>query len=539
MSRRFSDAFLEELKDRTRLSDLIGATVALKRAGREMVGLSPFAKEKSPSFYVNDDKRFWHCFSSGKSGDVISWLVEVQRMTFTEAVERLAADAGAPLPAPDPRQARRDERRGALADWLEVAARWYQTRLRGHDGAAARAYLERRGLSSDDWARFGLGYAPDDRTALKDHLISKGAMPGDLVACGLLVAPEDGGSPYDRFRGRLMFPIQDARGRVVSFGGRALAAQRAKYLNGPETDLFHKGRVLYGLAGARELLRVAGRPLVVVEGYMDVIACQRADVPAVAAMGTALTEDQMEILWRLHPEPTLCFDADAAGERARGAAIERALPLLRPGRSFGFATVVGGKDPDDVLRDQGAEALRAQLAAATPFVQVLFARARDAGPIDTPERLAALKAVLRAALAAMTDRDLADAYRKHLFALYDQLGPRGRRRAQGGPVWSGVDLAAGASPELRAWAARVNAGEIQPYQRAVIDALLALDEPTPEQAQAFDLHDRLAQVRDELDALRDALETPEDFARFKALKAERDQLARDVRQLPASIGGAA
>lgn len=535
MSRRFSDAFLDELKDRVALSAVVGRFVPLRRQGREMAGLSPFVREKSPSFFVNDDKRFYHCFASGESGDAISFLVKTQGLTFVEAVEQLAGEAGMALPLPDPRSAERDARRAELTDWLALAADWFSVRLqRGHEGAAARDYLERRGLPADQWARFRLGFAPDDRTALKDHLVAKGAMPADLIACGLLVAPEDGGSTYDRFRGRIMFPIIDSRGRVVSFGGRAMdAARRAKYLNGPETPVFHKGRALYGLPGARDLLRTGGRPLVVVEGYMDVIACQRADVPAVAPMGTALTEEQMALLWRLHPEPTLCFDGDRAGLAARGRAVERALPLLRPGKTFGFASVAGGKDPDDVLRDQGADVLRAQLGAATPFVRALFEVLRGVAPLDTPERMAGLKAALRAAVAAMTDRDLGDAYRRHLFGLYDQLWAARRRRV-------GVDLAAGASPELKAWAARVNAGEIQPYQRDVLAALLALDEPTPEQAAAFDQLDRLSQVREQIDALRLALATPEDFDRFKALKAERDQLERDARQLdPAMIGGAA
>jgi len=259
---------------------------------------------------------------------------------------------------------------------------------------------------------------------LKDYLIAKGARAPDLAAAGLLVAPEDGASSFDRFRDRIIFPIADGRGRVVSFGGRAMDANvPAKYLNGPDSPLFDKGRTLYGLAEARRLLHTGGADaaLVVVEGYMDVIACQRAGAAAVAAMGTSLTESQMDVLWRLHPEPTLCFDGDRAGVLAASRAIDRALPRLKAGRSFRFAMVVGGKDPDDILREQGEAALRSQLAATTPFVDALFKRERDAAALDTPERRADLKRRLREAARAIADADLADEYRTALNARYGQL----------------------------------------------------------------------------------------------------------------------
>jgi DNA primase len=263
--------------------------------------------------------------------------------------------------------------------------------------------------------------------------VTKGAAPRELIEAGLLIAPEDGGSPYDRFRERIIFPIADGRGRTISFGGRAMDPQaRAKYLNGPETELFHKGATLYGLAEARKLLATGGQDaaLVVVEGYMDVIACQRAGVAAVAPLGTALTEEQMDALWRLHPEPTLCFDGDGAGQRAASRAIDRALPLLKAGRSLRFAIVTGGKDPDDVLREQGAGALKAQLSQTAPFVDVLFSRERDLEPLDTPERKAGLKARLRAAAAAIQDTDLSAAYREELFKRLDALsGPKAAFRA--------------------------------------------------------------------------------------------------------------
>lgn len=426
---RFDERFLEEIKGRLRPSDVIGRTVKLRKQGREYVGLSPFQKEKTPSFYVNDDKGMFFDFSSGKTGDLITFLQETERLTFSEAVERLAGEAGVPLPALDPRGAEQEQKRHGLAEWLELAAQWFEAELRRPPGREARAYLERRGLPESEWSRFRLGFSPPGRTALKDYLVAKGAKPGELVEAGLLVAPEEGGAPYDRFRDRIIFPILDVRGRVISFGGRAMDPEaRAKYLNGPETVVFHKGHHLYGLSEARKILAAAKAdehpPLVVVEGYMDVIACQRAGIAGVAAMGTALGEDQMEVLWRHHPEPTISLDGDRAGRAAAGRLIDRALPLLKAGRSLKFAVVEGGKDPDDVLREQGPAALKAQLAKTTPFVEALFRREHDeAEPLDTPERKAALKVRLRKLAAAIPDPDLAQAYKEDLLARYEALWP--------------------------------------------------------------------------------------------------------------------
>jgi DNA primase len=431
---RFDDRFLDEIKSRLRLSDVIGRTVKLRRQGREYAGLSPFTKEKTPSFYVNDEKGFYHCFSSGKHGDLITFLQETERLSFPEAVERLAGEAGVPMPVQDARQVEDDKRRNTLQDWLETAAAWFEGELRRPAGAAARAYLAKRGLPEDDWKRFRIGFAPAGRTALKDYLVQKGARPADLVPSGVLIGPEDGGAPYDRFRDRIIFPITDLRGRVISFGGRALDPEaKAKYLNGPETDLFNKSQVLYGMYEARKLLGAgdAEAPLAVVEGYMDVIACQRAGVAAVAGMGTALTEEQMALMWRFHAEPTLCFDGDGAGQRAAARVIDRALPGLKPGRSFKFAMVTGGKDPDDVLREQGPAALKAQLGQTTPFVEALFARERELEPLDTPERRAGMKSRLRAAAAAIQDKDLSQAYRDDLLARFDALFARAPAAAGG------------------------------------------------------------------------------------------------------------
>ena len=487
---RFDERFLDELKSRLRLSDVIGRSVKLRRQGREYVGLSPFGKEKSPSFYVNDEKGFFHDFSSGKHGDLIGFLQETERLTFREAVERLAAEAGMALPAEDPRAAAEESKRQGLTDWLELAAKWFEGELRRPAGAAARAYLAKRGLPEDQWPRFGLGFAPNSRTALKDYLIAKGARPAELVESGLLIAPEDGGQPYDRFRDRIIFPITDARGRVVSFGGRAMDPEaRAKYLNGPETPLFHKSFVLYGLPEARKLLHSASAgtaetpPLVVVEGYMDAIACQRAGIPAVAPLGTALTEEQMAVLWRLHAEPTLSFDGDGAGQRAAYRTLDRALPLLKPGRTLKFAVVKDAKDPDEVLREQGPAALKAQLAETKPFISVLFEREKGLEPLQTPESYAGLKVRLRKLDAAIADKDLSQMYREALFDQFEALRALGRPattvsgagRALAEARWSGKGRRpaplTGPTPEGKA-AARQLSRAMKPSSAVIAAAVL-------------------------------------------------------------------
>jgi DNA primase len=466
---RFDDRFLEELKARLRPSDVIGRSVKLKRQGREWVGLSPFTKEKSPSFFVNDDKGFFHDFSSGKHGDVISFLQETERLSFPEAVERLAAEAGMQMPAEDPQAAEREQRRQGLADWMDLAQKWFAANLRRSVGKAAREYLERRGLPEDQWERFGLGYAPNDREGLKGALVQRGAKPGELVEAGLLIAPEGGGAPYDRFRDRLMFPILDARGRLVSFGGRAMNPDdRAKYLNGPESPLFHKGAILYGLPEARRILGAASKStqsVIVVEGYMDVIACQRAGLPAVAPMGTALTEEQMALLWRVSPEPVLCFDGDGAGQRAAFRAIERALPLLKPDRTLSFVSLPGGADPDDLLREKGAAALREAMKLSAPLSRVLFEKERAAvGPLDTPEKEALLVANLRKAAATIADADLARTYRDYLVgAFYQFVRP------------ASADLKAARRTEYRDRRAR----KVQPLMDVTPEARAAIQRPSP------------------------------------------------------------
>ncbi len=422
---RFDDRFLEELKTRLRPSEVIGKSVKLRRNGKEWVGLSPFTKEKTPSFYVNDLKGQFFDFSSGKNGDIISFLQETERLSFNEAIEKLAGMAGMTLPAVTPQAIAAEQKRQGLGDWMELAEKWFIARLNDKTpGAqAAREYLVRRGLSDEDIRTYGLGYSPRDHTALKDAMVQRGAKVSELVECGLLIEVE-GKAPYDRFRNRLMFPIHDQRNKIVSFGGRALDPdEKAKYLNGPETPLFHKGHMLFGLPRAIKLLGAeeTHADLVVVEGYMDAIACQRAKIAAVAPLGTALTEDQIELLWRRHPEPTLCFDGDKAGLRAAYRALDRALPKLAPRKSFKVCLIEGGKDPDEVLREKGALALREALTHTRPFVEVLFQREAEVEPLDTPERKASFKKRLRELAKQIEDKDLAESYRQDLLGRYDAM----------------------------------------------------------------------------------------------------------------------
>ncbi|PHS26272.1 MAG: DNA primase [Robiginitomaculum sp.] len=431
---RFGEDFIEELKSRVKPSDVIGRTVKLRRQGREFAGLSPFNKEKTPSFFVNDEKGFYHCFSSGRHGDVISWFQETEGLSFTEAVERLADEAGMALPAPDPGAAQKAQRQKGLVEWMEEAARFYAAELGRVRGRHARHYLENRGLDESAWGQFGMGYAPASHSALKDYLLQKGANLGALVEAGLLIAPDDGKAPYDRFRDRVMFPIHDARRRLVGFGGRALSAEaKAKYLNSPETPLFHKGSTLYYYAHARTAVRKASaNGLIVVEGYMDVIALTRAGIDhAVAPLGTALTEDQLRLLWQAGPEPILCFDGDKAGQQAAHRALDRALPLLEPGRTLRFSFLPAGLDPDDMLRQRGRAAMDDVLRDARPLVDVLWEREREREPLDTPEARAGFKKRLREIAGEIGNKEVASFYTSDFFARLDVLFRRPSRVPSG------------------------------------------------------------------------------------------------------------
>jgi DNA primase len=428
---RYPPHILEEIRARLPASDIVGRRVRLKKAGREWRGLSPFNAEKSPSFYVNDQKQFYHCFSSGKHGDVFTFLMETEGLSFPEAVERLAAEAGVTLPAPSADAREQETKRAGAIEVMEMAAAFFEEQLRGRAGVEARAYLDRRQLGPEIRSRFRLGYAPGDRYTLRDHLAAKDVDRDLMVELGLIVAGEDIRVPYDKFRDRVMFPIADSRGRVIAFGGRAMQKDaKAKYMNSPETPLFHKGQLLYNLHQARKPAHDRG-VIIAVEGYVDVIAMTLAGHPnAVAGLGTALTEEQIGLLWRNADEPILCFDGDGAGQRAAFKALDVALPGLTPGKSLRFAMLPEGQDPDDLLRAEGKSAIDRVLDAARPLVEVLWSRATDGAPLDTPERRAGLAKSLREMVASIRDETVRGFYRDEIEGRLRALSPQassGRR----------------------------------------------------------------------------------------------------------------
>ncbi|MBC8013298.1 MAG: DNA primase [Methyloceanibacter sp.] len=426
---KFSDSFLDEIRARLPVSQVVSRRVPLKRAGREWKGLSPFNKEKTPSFTVNDQKGFYHCFSSGKHGDVFTFLMETEGLSFPEAVERLAGEAGLELPKPDPQFERTAKERLGLFDALEAAAQLFEEALVAHEGREALLYAERRGLSPGTLKEFRIGFAPNAKEVLKGALLKKGFTEAQALDAGLLIKSDDGRPTYDRFRDRLTIPILDAKSRVIAFGARALdPASEPKYLNSPETKLFDKGSTVFNFARARKAAFDSGE-VVVVEGYMDVIALHQAGFTnAVATLGTAFTERQMELLWQLAAEPTVCFDGDRAGEAAAARAIDRMLPSLREGHSFRFAFLPEGSDPDDLVRAKGARAFADCLSTARPLIDVLWLRELRAHAIDTPERRAAFEERLERLLADIGNTRVRDHYRREvknrLFALWREKSTR-------------------------------------------------------------------------------------------------------------------
>jgi DNA primase len=419
---RFTPQFLDELRARLPVSEVVGKRVKLRKAGREWKGLSPFNQEKTPSFFVNDQKAMWFDFSSGKNGNIFDFLMLTEGMSFPEAVERLAGQAGVPLPVMTREAEAREERRKTLHDIVELAAKYFEATLSSRNGARGRGYLLDRGIPSATQLKFRIGYAEGAQYALKEHLGAAKIPVEDMIESGLLVAGEDIPVPYDRFRDRVMFPISDWRGRVIAFGGRALDKDvAAKYLNSPETPLFHKGATLYNIAAARKAAHDGAR-VIAVEGYIDVIAMASAGFEAtVAPLGTALTVDQLGLMWRMADEPFLCFDGDDAGRRAAYRAIDLALRLLKPGKSLKFASLPDGQDPDDLARSGGREAIEDVLGSARPLAQVLWARESEAGPFDTPERRAALEARLAAVTATIADDAVRRYYRQDFSARLRQM----------------------------------------------------------------------------------------------------------------------
>jgi len=499
-----SPAWLDELRARTVLSAVIAPTVKLIRAGREWKSCCPFHNEKTPSFTVNDDKGFYHCFGCGAHGDAIRFLTDQRGMPFMDAVKELAAKAGLDVPAPDPQAKERADRASSLTDVMAEVAKWYAEQLQGVGGAEARDYLKRRGIDGATAQRFGIGLAPHNRTALK-RALEKTLGEDKLVETGMLIKPDEGGATYDRFRGRLMIPIRDPRGRVIAFGGRILGEGEPKYLNSPDTPLFDKGRTLYNIDRAGPASRTAKR-LIVVEGYMDVIALDRAGIAEVVAPnGTAVTEGQLERMWRLDPSPILCFDGDSAGRKAAVRAALRALPLIGAERTLRFVELPPGQDPDDVVRSGGREAFEALLEKPEPLDARLWRAELDAAPLTTPEARAGLRQRLIDHASTIGDPALRQLYRDQWIGRFSDL-VRPQRESQRQSFSRGtfkngrfVPPAAPVGDRARAIAAQ---GIDAPTARALILGFANFPEELPahcEQLASLPIADkRTAHLRDEL-----------------------------------------
>jgi DNA primase len=419
---RFSDSFLDEIRQRLPISQVVGEHVIWDKRksqpGRgDMWACCPFHGEKSPSFHADDRKGIYHCFGCGVTGDHFRFLTEKAGMSFPEAVEKLAGMAGVPMPARDVREEARQEARKSLFDVMEMAARYFEAALAHNIGARARGYLNERGVTAQAQTRFRIGFAPDSRNGLKEHLAANGVTAQEMVETGLVASRDDDPLTYDRFRNRVMFPITDFRGRIVAFGGRALSPDvPAKYLNSPETTLFQKRLVLYNGMAARQAAR-DGKPVVVVEGYLDVIAAAMAGFEgAVAPMGTALTEDHLQLLWRMADVPILCFDGDAAGQRAAERAAGLVLPHLAPGKTVRIATLPEGLDPDDLIRQQGRAAFAAVLERARSLSETVWSLETGGLVPETPEARAALEARLRERANSIGDQSV----RRHYMQAFDE-----------------------------------------------------------------------------------------------------------------------
>ena len=434
--------FLDELRTRVTLSQIVGRKVTWDMRKSNMAkgdwwSPCPFHQEKSASFHVDDRKGFYYCFGCHAKGDVLTFVKEAENLPFMEAVESLAREAGMTMPARDPQAAEKADRRTQLSEVMEEAVKWFRLQLKTSAAADARAYLKKRGLSEAAQDRWEIGFAPDGWHGLQLAMKQKGIADDLLVETGLCVRSDKGGKsadPYDRFRNRIMFPIRDGRGRAISFGGRAMDPKdNAKYLNGPETPLFDKGRNLFNQAPAREAAG-KGMPLIVAEGYMDVIALSEAGFrAAVAPLGTAVTEDQLRLLWRISHEPIIALDGDTAGIRAALRVIDLALPLLEAGKGLRFAVLPAGLDPDDLIKQQGAPAMQKVLEEAQPMVRLLWDREIEGKVFDSPERKAALDKSLRAALKRIADPSIRNHYAEEIKDLRAELFGRRRPKSNTAP----------------------------------------------------------------------------------------------------------
>ncbi len=439
--------FLDELRTRSSLSQVVGRKVMWdarksNQGKGDMWAPCPFHQEKSASFHVDDRKGFYYCFGCHAKGDAISFVRETENVSFMEAVEILAGEAGMPMPERDPRAAGKADARKDLADVMELAVKWFRLQLRTGAASDAREYLERRGLNGEVCDRWEIGFAPDSWQGLWDALKGKDIADDLILGAGLAKPSTKGGKPYDTFRGRIMYPIRDARGRCIAFGGRAMDPEdKAKYLNSPETELFDKGRSLYNVKAARTAAG-KGQPLLVAEGYMDVIALSEAGFGAsVAPLGTAITENQLAMLWRISDEPIITLDGDAAGQRAALRLIDLALPLLEAGRSLRFAMMPEGQDPDDLLKSSGAGAVQALLDAAVPMVQLLWDREIEGKIFDSPERKAALDKSLREKIMLIKDPSIRSHYGQAIKDMRWDLF-----RAKSAPTGGGMKVARAGQP---------------------------------------------------------------------------------------------
>ncbi len=511
-----SPQWLDELRARVTLSSVIMRTTKLQRAGREWKACCPFHNEKSPSFTVNDEKGFYHCFGCGAHGDVIRWMTDQRGMQFMDAVKELAQQAGMEVPRPDPVAAKQAEKRASLVDVTEAAQQWFVEQLFAPAGTTARDYLKSRGFSPAVMREFGFGYAPDSKVAIRPALAQfDEAM---LVEAGLLITVDDK-PPYDRFRDRLMLPIQDARGRVIAFGGRILEHKDgiAKYLNSPDTPLFDKGRTLYNLHRAGPASRQTGR-MVVVEGYMDVIALANAAIAdAVAPLGTALTETQLAMLWRLVDVPVLCFDGDTAGQRAAMRAIGRALPMLQPGKSLGIARLPAGLDPDDLIKQRGVSAMQQLLQEPASLLDTLWNFERDQQELRTPEDKAGLKARLLAHVDTIQHPDIRSLYRRELLDRFSAFAFPQRPPRE----WKGTRSTGPApqtmSPEVAGRLRRILAGGARDdFTRAVIHGLLRYPDQIARHSEALGrlarLDARMGETVESLFELTETLDSRDDMA---------------------------
>ncbi|MFO1203893.1 MAG: DNA primase [Tabrizicola sp.] len=434
------NGFLDELRTRVTLSSIVGKKVTWDMRKSNMAkgdfwAPCPFHQEKSASFHVDDRKGYYYCFGCHAKGDAVTFVKESENLGFMEAVQVLAQEAGMQMPARDPRAAEKADRRTELQQVMDEAVKFYRLQLKTNAGSAARSYLsQKRRLTEAAWDRWDIGWSPDNAQAVVDHLKAKG-FSEDLMTASGVVAKSDNGRLYDRFHARIIFPIRDGRGRIISLGGRSLDPNaRAKYLNGPETELFDKGRNLFNQSPAREAAG-KGKPLIVAEGYMDVIALSEAGfTAAVAPLGTAVTEDQLRLIWRISDEPVIALDGDTAGLRAAQRVIDLALPMLEAGKALRFAILPGGMDPDDLIKAQGAPAMQAVLDGAKPMVQLLWQRETEGRVFDSPERRAALDKTLRGHLARITDPSIKAHYAEEMKRLRLELfGTAQARPFQPGP----------------------------------------------------------------------------------------------------------